>query len=164
MDRRKAADLIDALFESRATISQALAAPRMDAILKLDLSIQQLRIVILIASTQATSGGELAHALGITAPTVSASVDRLVEAGFVARDDSTEDRRIKRLTVTEQGRAIYDQLLGLKEEAGEFLAELEIDDLEALERGTSALRRAIERHQTRSAGAEEADVTGERGR
>ncbi|MFU8945369.1 MarR family winged helix-turn-helix transcriptional regulator [Mycetocola zhadangensis] len=139
-------DLIDSLHESRAAISQALVSDRLDVLLTLDLSIQQIRIVVLVASGHATTGRELATALGITASTVSSSVDRMVEAGFLARDDSARDRRVKHLRVTEEGMAVHDHLLGLKEDADEFLAELDIEDLEALERGTSALRRAVELH------------------
>ncbi|MCP2032135.1 DNA-binding MarR family transcriptional regulator [Okibacterium sp. HSC-33S16] len=157
MSRRKAADLIASLHESQAAIAQALDQRKMDVFLSVDLSIQQIRMVILVASGQASTGGELARILGITAPTVSTAVDRLVEAGYLARDDSAEDRRIKHLTVTTKGQGIHDQLLGLREKADEFIAELEIDDLEALERGTVALRRAIERHRGIAEGFIEAD-------
>jgi len=58
-------------------------------------------------------GGEvhpsrLARRLGITASACTATVDQLVEAGFVVRRPSEEDRRQVVLAVTPKGRRLVD--------------------------------------------------------
>jgi DNA-binding MarR family transcriptional regulator len=50
----------------------------------------------------------LARRLGITAPACTATVDQLVEAGFVQRRPSDEDRRQVVLAVTPKGRRTVD--------------------------------------------------------
>lgn len=145
MPQRRTPELITALSEDRAAIGTALGRRRLDRLLELDLSIQQLRIVLLVASGQATTGRQIAAELGVTPSTVSTSVDRLVDAGFLTRDDSAPDRRIKHLAVTKSGQAVYDRIVSLKGEADEYFAELSHAELEALAVGTAALRRVIER-------------------
>jgi MarR family transcriptional regulator for hemolysin len=53
------------------------------------------------------SQSELADRLGVEGATMVAMVDRLVKAGFVARQPSKTDRRINRVVVTETGSRLY---------------------------------------------------------
>jgi MarR family transcriptional regulator for hemolysin len=53
-----------------------------------------------------------------------AMVDRLVKAGFVVREPSTTDRRIKRVVLTEAGTLLYGKVLA---EAAAFRKELLVD-------------------------------------
>ncbi len=49
--------------------------------------------------------------LGITNAAASQMLDRLVEQGLILRSEDPQDRRIKRLTLTEQGRQMIYQSL-----------------------------------------------------
>jgi MarR family transcriptional regulator for hemolysin len=53
--------------------------------------------------------------------TMVAMVDRLVKAGFVIREPSTTDRRIKRVTLTKAGNLLFDKV---RTEAAAFRMEL----------------------------------------
>jgi len=53
------------------------------------------------------SQSELADKLGVEGATMVAMVDRLVKAGFVARQPSKTDRRINRVVVTEAGSRLF---------------------------------------------------------
>jgi len=53
------------------------------------------------------SQSELADRLGVEGATMVAMVDRLVKAGFVARQPSKTDRRINRIVVTEAGNRLF---------------------------------------------------------
>jgi len=53
------------------------------------------------------SQSELADRLGVEGATMVAMVDRLVKAGFVARQPSKTDRRINHIVVTETGNRLY---------------------------------------------------------
>lgn len=53
------------------------------------------------------SQSELADRLGVEGATMVAMVDRLVKAGFVARQPSKSDRRINHVVVTEAGGRLF---------------------------------------------------------
>jgi MarR family transcriptional regulator for hemolysin len=67
------------------------------------------------------SQSELAHRLAVEGATMVAMVDRLVKAGFVIREPSTTDRRIKRVVLTPAGNLLYDKV---RAEAAAFRKEL----------------------------------------
>ena len=53
------------------------------------------------------SQSELADRLGVEGATMVAMVDRLVKAGFVARQPSKIDRRVNRVVITEAGNRLF---------------------------------------------------------
>jgi MarR family transcriptional regulator for hemolysin len=66
-------------------------------------------------------------------------VDRLVKAGFVIREPSTTDRRIKRVVLTPAGNLLYDKV---RAEAATFRKELLANiDPKALLAATDLLER-----------------------
>jgi MarR family transcriptional regulator for hemolysin len=67
------------------------------------------------------SQSELADSLGVEGATMVAMVDRLVKAGFVIREPSTTDRRVKRIVLTQSGNLLYDKV---RAEAAAFRKEL----------------------------------------
>lgn len=52
----------------------------------------------------------LAEHLGVEGATVVAMLDRLERAGHVRRTPCTDDRRIKRISLTRSGRALYGRV------------------------------------------------------
>ena len=67
------------------------------------------------------SQSELAESLGVEGATMVAMLDRLVKAGFVIREPSTTDRRVKRILLTQTGNLLYDKV---RAEAATFRQEL----------------------------------------
>ena len=67
------------------------------------------------------SQSELAESLGVEGATMVAMLDRLVKAGFVIREPSTTDRRVKRILLTQTGNLLYDKV---RAEAATFRKEL----------------------------------------
>ena len=67
------------------------------------------------------SQSELAQRLDVEGATMVAMVDRLVKAGFVIREPSTTDRRVKRILLTQAGNLLYDKV---RAEAATFRQEL----------------------------------------
>lgn len=51
----------------------------------------------------------IADELGISSPAVTAIVDRLVENGYLAREEDKNDRRIIRIALTAQGRKAFEK-------------------------------------------------------
>lgn len=69
------------------------------------LTLAQYRLLAMIgAGSDRTT--HLAGLLALAKPTVSATVDTLVERGLVERTSSLDDRRVTTLTVTPDGRAV----------------------------------------------------------
>ncbi|HEY4444343.1 MAG TPA: MarR family transcriptional regulator [Steroidobacteraceae bacterium] len=85
------------------------------------------------------SQSELADRLAVEGATMVAMVDRLVKAGFVIREPSTTDRRIKRVVLTPAGNLLYDKV---RAEAATFRKELLANiDPKALLAATDLLER-----------------------
>jgi DNA-binding MarR family transcriptional regulator len=82
-----------------------------EAVGALELSLTQIKLLHHLedATTELTLGraAELVH---VSLPAASRMVDELVRRGFVIRHEDTEDRRMKRVRVTDAGRAVIRRL------------------------------------------------------
>lgn len=83
------------------------------------------------AGARPPSQAELADRVGVEAPTMVAMLDRLAKSGYVLRQPSDTDRRVKLVVLTEQGQAVY---AAVKAEASGLRHEL----LRGVERGQLA--------------------------
>lgn len=137
-------ELIERFAQERHALARLLAAQRLRPFLRLGLTVHQLKIVLLVATAVARTGKELAEILQVKPSTISASVEKLVELGYLDRSGTESDRRVKRLVATALAKRVYEQLLDKREASDDVLASLSRADLAALVQGTSALRQAIE--------------------
>lgn len=111
-----------------------------------DLTLQQLRVLDHVAKQPGLSGQELGALLGVSAPTASGLVERLVEKGLVVRVDDRDDRRVRRLQPTEAGLDVMRQMDSVFERClAVVLEHLSIEDLRLLCRGARAMLSALER-------------------
>ena len=78
-------------------------------------------IAAIATANKTLSQTELAHKLAVEDPTMVSMIDRLVKAGFVLRQPSDTDRRIKLVLLTDAGQAIFARV---RLEADAFRAEL----------------------------------------
>ncbi len=78
-----------------------LSARPDDPMLTLDLSMPQLKVLLLVERLSSPSMGDLAHVLGVGQPAISALVDRLTDQGYVRREDDPQDRRVVRVHGTQ---------------------------------------------------------------
>ncbi|WP_440223413.1 MarR family winged helix-turn-helix transcriptional regulator [Dokdonella sp. MW10] len=84
-----------------------------------------------------TGGGirqvDLAQLIGVEGPTLVRTLDKLGEAGLVRRDPDPYDRRANRLSLTEEGEALRQQLEERLTELREAtFAELSAQDMETV--------------------------------
>lgn len=70
----------------------------------------QYALLKILWETDGQSGVELATRLQLDGATVTGMLDRLEHAHFIERRPDTKDRRINRLYLTEQGRALQEPL------------------------------------------------------
>jgi DNA-binding MarR family transcriptional regulator len=93
------------------TKARNLVASEMDAALKdLDISSQQMGIMISLQRELATTPFELAKLLSIDTGLMTRMLDKLEAKGLLARSRSVEDRRVVNLKLTRKGEAIAAQI------------------------------------------------------
>lgn len=105
-----------------------------NAIAELDLSFTQIKaLCALDADGEERSVKALADSLGVSLATMSRAVDGLFERGFVGREEDAADRRMKRVGLTEAGRAVpqalNDARLSALQELMSSLVDAEADAL-----------------------------------
>jgi MarR family transcriptional regulator for hemolysin len=79
-----------------------------------DLGVSQagwMTIALIAKSAHPMSQIELANAQGIEGPSMVAMLDRLMKGGFIVREPSPTDRRVKLVMLTEAGTALYTRLI-----------------------------------------------------
>ena len=82
----------------------------------LDLTMAQLKAVMLLCRTGRARSRELADGLGIAPSAATPLVDRLVEQKLARREDDADDRRIIWIRPTAKAQALHAQLLHTNEE------------------------------------------------
>jgi len=133
--------LLDQLRADSRVVSGFAARRGMDPVMSLPLTIQQLKLLMLVVTAGPVTSHHVAAELGLTAATVS---------GIVDRDHDSSDRRVRPLRATPAGVEIVEGLteLGTWHEQ-EVLSRLTLDDLAALARGFGAVRRAVDELESR---------------
>jgi DNA-binding MarR family transcriptional regulator len=106
-----------------------------NAIAELDLSFTQLKaLCALEAEGEERSVKALADTLGVSLPAMSRAVDGLFERGLVGRREDPADRRMKRVSLTDAGRAAPQALNAARLSAlQELIGSLADDEAGALE-------------------------------
>jgi DNA-binding MarR family transcriptional regulator len=104
---------LEAIEESRLTLTQVKALVALDSEQGAPCPIRQ-----------------LAEELGITPPTATRAIDALVERELVSRSEDPDDRRVRRIAITEAGRRLVGEL-----------ASRRAAELEAFAEGLSASQR-----------------------
>jgi MarR family transcriptional regulator, organic hydroperoxide resistance regulator len=121
------------------SFSQRSTLPPLAA--ELQLSPAQCHVLHLIEPGRPIPMGELAGALSCDASNVTGLVDRLESRGLVHRQPSTEDRRVKVLSLTATGVRVRTLLVERMTAPPETLGRLSQDEQRAL---VTLLRRLLE--------------------
>jgi DNA-binding MarR family transcriptional regulator len=74
-----------------------------------DLSPSQVNILMRLHFRGMCDVSEIGEQLGVTNAAASQAVDRLVGLGLIERTEDPDDRRAKRLTLTQKGRTLIEQ-------------------------------------------------------
>jgi DNA-binding MarR family transcriptional regulator len=131
------ADTARCLGEFLRFLTQSAGNGFVQAVEDAGLSLTQLKAMhVLAGSDEELSLNGLAELLGgLSLPTLSRSVDALVQRGYVRRAEDTADRRVKRLSLTAKGRRTIDRLVEIRvAELGAVLETLTDDERERLAR------------------------------
>jgi DNA-binding MarR family transcriptional regulator len=117
-----------------------------NAIAGLDLSFTQIKALCSLERDEAGSSVKaLADTLGVSMPAMSRAVDGLYERGLVGREEDPEDRRVRRVRLTESGARVPQALNEARLSAlAELIDSLGDDEASALQ---SALDLILERRE-----------------
>lgn len=111
-----------------------------------DVSIKEMHTIDAIGMYQEHTTSEVAKKLGITAGTLTVSVNNLVRKGYVNRVRSEKDRRVVKLALTKKGRLLYrlhDKFH--RDMVRETLTEMSEEEAEVLMKGLLNLHSFLER-------------------
>lgn len=113
--------------------------------LPVDLTMQQLRVLGVVAQEPGLTGHALGRSLGVSAPTASGLVDRLAEKGLLERVEDARDRRVRRLHLTPEGARTVS---GVDSIFGRLMATvippIPTAELATIKAGSEAMLRAID--------------------
>jgi DNA-binding MarR family transcriptional regulator len=123
--RKLAAELLELWHHLMRGSSEQMYA----LIAELDVSITQMKSLhVLVDNGSEVSVKELSDRLGLSLPGASRMVDALLRRGWLERREDPNDRRMKRVGITAQGREVLDRieaarLAGLEDYAASLTPE-----------------------------------------
>lgn len=139
----KSEHAVDAGLRYLSTALNMFDPLRFRAWAELGLTTAQLRVLFLMRENPGVTAGELATRLGVTPPTISGIVDRLVKLGLVRREDDESDRRLVRNHLTDHGDSACSRLeRGAEIFTRRILVEMNHADLEQFIVGLRAFIKA----------------------
>lgn len=140
-DRQHNLDLVEA---AMAEIERLAMDVRLDAVVATQLSIQQLKVLMLAVHRAPVTAHEVSEALGVSAATVSGIVGRLVDRGLLVQEPDPADRRSRHLTATLAGAEALAEISSIQLAQRRVLLErLSQEELAALVTAMQALQRAM---------------------
>lgn len=141
------AELLAAVAAHDAVIRRAIARSGPHPVFDSGLTMQQFRVLMLLATDGPLPHGDLAQSLGVVLATVTGLVDRLRARGLVTRTEDGRDRRVRLVELSAEGRALVEKFETTGQEMrGALLMKIDIEALRGLERGLAALRAVMEEH------------------
>jgi DNA-binding MarR family transcriptional regulator len=140
-DRRERS--IADILELQRTLGRAFHAAAGPHLLLLDLTMAQLKTLIVLADEGPVSIGQVAELLRVGLPTASHLVDRLVRAGLATREEDPADRRRTLTRLTPAGEELVARVRqGSQDQWRGWLSAMSDADLAALTQGLQALVQA----------------------
>jgi DNA-binding MarR family transcriptional regulator len=140
------AEAIERIMAAHRGMTYAFASARSGPLLAANLTMSQLKVLLVLArhgdtdAADGAAGQELTAALHVGLATVTGIVDRLVAQGLVERREDPHDRRIRRVTLTSAGRDLAEAIIMAGgEHQRRILDRLDIDQLAIVEQAFQLL-------------------------
>ncbi|MFI6597396.1 MarR family winged helix-turn-helix transcriptional regulator [Nonomuraea sp. NPDC050536] len=138
-------DLIQRITQTQRDLGRFFAQHQ-SPLFSSNLTMRQLKVVMLLSVTGSASGQDLAHGLGVGLATVTGIVDRLVGHGLVTRREDPHDRRVRRVELTPAGQRLMTDIseAGL-EHYRRIMQHLDTDTLRALDHAIKRIHEVAEK-------------------
>ena len=135
---------VASIVEAYELVTRSLRGQTVEDWVELDLTMAQLKTLFTLEYGGAATIGQTAERLGISLPTASHLIERLVQGGFVERTEDSADRRRTLATTTKKGAELTRQLRqGGRDSLVDWLIEMDEDSLAALAKGMSRLAELV---------------------
>ncbi len=135
MNNDRKQDLTARLAESVEYLNRQVHRGRLEEWGGLDMSIAQIKTLVLLESTGPVRMGDIAAFLGRALSATTSVVDRLVARGLVVRASDASDRRVVVCQLTDEGEQEVARLWRVGREHVQVVADrLEVEELEAVVR------------------------------
>ncbi|WP_430867475.1 MarR family winged helix-turn-helix transcriptional regulator [Demequina aurantiaca] len=105
-------ELLDDVLESMVQFLRASNPLQGDAVAQSNLTPHQFRALVFALVHDNATTTDLAQYVGVHPSVATAIVQKLVGRGYIARTEDTQDRRIRRLCLTESGREFIEAVVG----------------------------------------------------
>jgi DNA-binding MarR family transcriptional regulator len=136
---------VAAVVESFEAISRSLRVCAESDWMELDLTMAQLKTLFTLEYGGSMTIGQTGEKLGISLPTASHLVDRLVQGGYVKRTEDSADRRRTLASTTAKGSELVNRLRqGGRDTLVEWLNRLNDDALASLVKGLEDLEKVTQ--------------------
>jgi DNA-binding MarR family transcriptional regulator len=138
-------DTIARIMDSQMRMYHIFALDRSDPLLSANLTMPQLKALLVLHLRPEASGQDVMAAMGISLATVTGIVDRLAAHGLVSRREDPRDRRVRRLELTPAGRELIEGIItaGAAHQR-RLLARLDDDALRIVEQAIDHLLKVAE--------------------
>jgi DNA-binding MarR family transcriptional regulator len=131
---------IRSVLAAQMQLSRCIVSTQMQEWAQLELSIGQLKVLMMLAGHPGMTISQIAQSLTIGKPSTSILVDRLVHQDLVYRREDESDRRRTVVSLTPAGNNLATRLhQGNIERLVQWYSALSPEDLAALRRGLEAL-------------------------
>lgn len=103
--------LIEQIMSAQRRMQLLFAYDRSDPLFNSNLTVPQLKVLLLLFLRGPAAGQELSRLLGVSLATVTGIVDRLVGQHLVSRREDPRDRRVRRIELTGGGRQLMESII-----------------------------------------------------
>ena len=113
---------------------ELIVRSRLEVVLRdLDITTGQYAALSLLAAMPETSSAQLARSVGVTPQTMTDTILAFEYRGLISRERSSEHKRILKISLTEEGRALVRKCEGrVSSVEGELFGVLDKNDLDQL--------------------------------
>lgn len=112
-----AAYVFDGFIASRMDVMHRAMRAQLRAMAReLGIPVKYLELVMIIASAEADTAGEIARQLGVSRSLLSKNIEEAVQAGYIETAQDPADRRVVRLRLTPQAQAAAERCKAMRED------------------------------------------------
>lgn len=149
MTEKRRQEKIDGLLKLAEQLFRELLPTVPKEFLEIDITMPQLKTILLLFLNGPTRMSDLASDLGVTLATATGLVDRMVERGIVVRQDDPNDRRVVLCSLSNSGHMMVSRLWeSSKNRSRELLEFLDTKQLNLFEEVLEAMVKSSKHQET----------------
>ena len=138
-------ELINRINDTQRALARLFAQHYRSPLFTSNLTLRQLKVIMLLSINGSASGQDLAHDLGVGLGTVTGIVDRLIAHGLVSRHEDPHDRRVRRVELTPAGTRLIEDINNAGvEEFRRIMDHLDTETLRTLDEVTRTVHKVAD--------------------